>query len=138
VAPGFTTPEGIVCQDITRLTYSDESLDLIISSDVLEHVPDPAAAFRESARVLRRVGAHVFTVPPRGVTRQRATLQGGKITHLVEPEYHLDPLDRSGVLVFWDYGPDMPGQFATPGLEIRAVAGPEGRSGRVVWAARKL
>ncbi len=138
VAPGSMRPDGAVCQDVTRLTFPDESLDLIVSSDVLEHVPDAAAAFRESQRVLRSGGSHVFTVPPRAATVQRAVVEGGRITHLLQPEYHRDPLDRSGVLAYWDYGPDLPARFQTPGLEIRRVLGPEGRSGRIVWAARKL
>lgn len=139
VLPGVARSDGIVCQDITRLTFPDQSLDLIVSSDVLEHVPDASAAFAESARVLRPGGAHVFTVPPRQRTRRRALLEGGRIIHLVNPpEYHLDPLDRAGVLAYWDYGPDLPEVFRVPGLEIVPVLGPEGRSGRVVWAARKL
>ena len=139
VARGSMREDGVVCQDITALTYPDESLDLIVSSDVLEHVPDALAAFRESARVLRPGGAHVFTVPPRAATRRRALLENGRIVHLVNPpEYHRDPLDPRGVLAYWDYGPDLPANFQVPGLRILPVLGPEGRSGRIVWAARKL
>jgi SAM-dependent methyltransferase len=138
VEPGTIRADGVVCQDITRLTYADASLDLIISSDVLEHVPDAAAAFRESARVLRRGGAHVFTVPPRQRTMQRALLEQGLIRHLQPPEYHLDPLDAKGVLAYWDYGPDLPETFAASGLLFRMVAAPEGAERRVVWEARRI
>ena len=136
--PGTVRKDGVVCQDITRLTYADESLDLIVSSDVLEHVPDAAAAFRESARVLRPGGAHVFTVPSRPHTLRRALLENGQITHVLAPEYHLDPLDARGVLAFWDYGPDLPQIFATPALSFRVVAGPAGLDRRLVWEARKI
>ncbi|HWM69762.1 MAG TPA: class I SAM-dependent methyltransferase [Steroidobacteraceae bacterium] len=125
---GSRRPDGAVCQDITRLTYPDSSLDLIVSSDVLEHVPHAHLAFRETARVLRPGGAHLFTVPPRERTRNREGL---------EPEYHADPLDPAGILVYWDYGPDLPSVLPTPGLELRIVAGPEGRDRRIVWEARK-
>lgn len=138
VEPGTVREDGVVCQDITRLTFADESLDLIVSSDVLEHVPDAERAFRETARVLRPGGAHVFTVPPRVVTRRRALLENGQLRHLVEPpEYHRDPLDRSGVLTFWDYGPDLADKFPTAGLQIRALPVAHSESGRVVWEARK-
>ena len=50
IAPGTPRGDGAICQDITRLTFPDESLDLIVSSDVLEHVPDAHAAFREDAQ----------------------------------------------------------------------------------------
>jgi SAM-dependent methyltransferase len=139
VAPGSRRKDGVVCQDITALTFDDESLDVIISSDVLEHVPDAGAAFRETARVLRRGCVHLFTVPPRATTRRRAAAEGGRIVILVEPaEYHRDPLDPAGVLVYWDYGPDLPEVFSTPGLQFSVAAGPEGSSGRTVWEARKL
>ncbi len=138
IPPGTVLADGVVCEDITHLTRQDASLDLIVSSDVLEHVPDVAAAFRETARVLRRGGAHVFTVPPREITRQRARLESGRIVHLQDPEYHFDPLSSSGILTFWDFGPDFPERFAVAGLSIRAAFGPEGSSGRIVWEARKV
>lgn len=138
IAPGSVRADGAVCQDITNLTFADESLDLIVSSDVLEHVPEAAAAFRETARVLRSGGEHVFTVPPRRATMRRAALRNGEVDILVPPpEYHLDPLDRAGILVFWDYGPDLQEVFGNTGLKFQIVAGPEGTDERIVWVARK-
>jgi SAM-dependent methyltransferase len=139
VLPGTALRNGAVFQDITRLTIPDRSLDLIVSSDVLEHVPDAAAAFRESARVLRSGGAHVFTVPPRPATLCRASVENGRRTFLVNPpEYHLDPLDDSGILVYWEYGPDLATAFSIPGLAFNVVRGPEGTSRRIVWEARRI
>lgn len=40
-----------------------ESIDLVLSSWVLEHLPDPARTFREVARVLRPGGAFIFLTP---------------------------------------------------------------------------
>jgi SAM-dependent methyltransferase len=138
VALGAVRPDGAVCEDITRLTCPDASLDLIVSSDVLEHVPDADAAFRESARVLRRGGTHLFTVPTRPRTFQRARLEAdGSSHHLVSPEFHFDPLDPRGILVYWDYGPDIGDRFGSSGLEFSTVAGPDGPDDRVVWAAKK-
>jgi 2-polyprenyl-3-methyl-5-hydroxy-6-metoxy-1,4-benzoquinol methylase len=37
--------------------------DIVISQDVLEHVFDAPAVFREIARTLRPGGIHIFTVP---------------------------------------------------------------------------
>lgn len=137
IASGTVRADGAVCEDITRLSYLDGSLDLIVSSDVLEHVRDVEAAFRESARVLRPGGAHVFTVPPRTVTRLRVTEESGRLIFLLPPEYHRDPLDAAGVLTFWDFGPDMPQRFSTDSFGIRVVSGPLGKSGRMVWEARR-
>jgi SAM-dependent methyltransferase len=62
VAPGKIV-NGIRCENLERLTFADESVDLHITQDVFEHLFDPAAAFREIARTLRPGGAHVFTPP---------------------------------------------------------------------------
>ncbi len=48
------------------LPFPDESFDLILSHEVLEHVQDDAAAAREMARVLRPGGRIVLFVPNRG------------------------------------------------------------------------
>lgn len=139
VIPGTRRADGVVCEDITGLTFGDATFDIIISSDVLEHVPDPAAAFRETARVLRPGGAHIFTVPPKPATRQRAALDHGRTRILMDPpEYHWDPLDPAGVLVYWEYGPDLAHAFPTPGLQFRIAEGPEGVSGRIVWEAKRI
>jgi SAM-dependent methyltransferase len=136
-APGSIRPDGARCEDVTRLTFPDQSLDLIVSSDVLEHVPDLEAAFRETARVLRPGGSHLFTVPPRASTRRRAAVEDGRIVMYEEPEYHSDPLDPRGILAFWDLGDDLPDRFSTPALRIDPVRGPLGRDRRVVWRAEK-
>ena len=137
-AVGAMRADGSVMEDITHLTLRDASCDLIASSDVLEHVPDAAAAFRESFRVLRPGGAHVFTVPFEPETVRRAILENGKVRHLVTPpEYHADPLDPAGILAFWHFGADLQQQFAGTGLEFSLVKGPEGLRRSVVWLARK-
>jgi SAM-dependent methyltransferase len=125
-------------EDITNLTFPSESLDLIVSSDVLEHVSDAQAAFRETHRVLRRGGAHVFTVPFEPATVRRAIVEGTEVRHLVTPpEYHADPFDPNGILAFWHFGPDLQQQFGDGGLTFKIVKGPEGVRRSVVWEARK-
>jgi SAM-dependent methyltransferase len=130
--------DGAICEDITALKFENNSLDLIISSDVLEHVPRLDKAFSESARVLKPGGAHLFTVPPRGATRKRAIIENGKVVHIEPPEFHLDPLSPDGVLAFWDIGPDLAALLPTDGLDIRIVRGPVGDAARVVWIAERV
>lgn len=129
--------DGAFCEDITDLKFKDWSLDLIVSSDVLEHVPDLQKALSETARVLRPNGAHLFTVPPRGNTRKRAEILDGRLVHIEPPDFHLDPLSALGILAFWDVGPDLADVLPTKGLDIRIVRGPTDNSGRVVWLAAK-
>jgi SAM-dependent methyltransferase len=135
-APGSLGPEGAKCEDVTGLTFADGSFDLIVSSEVLEHVPDLAKALGETARVLKPGGAHLFTVPPRGHTRKRAEIIDGDVRFLEPPDYHCDPLVPEGILAFWDIGADLPEVVDPAGLDLKIVRGPSGSDGRVVWMAQ--
>lgn len=137
-AKGARSPSGAQCEDLTALTFADESFDLIVSSDVLEHIPDLEAVFRETHRVLKPGGLHLFTVPPRVGTRPRAILDARGTRHLLPPEYHRDPRNPSGILTFWDIGPDLSSVVDVGGLDVSIVY----RDGtaddrRVVWMARR-
>lgn len=45
------------------LPFADESVDLIVTQEVFEHVPDPFQAMREVHRVLRRGGSAFVQLP---------------------------------------------------------------------------
>jgi SAM-dependent methyltransferase len=61
---GTATSRGdAVNGDACNLGFADNSFDRIIASEVFEHVPDDAAAFRELTRVLRPGGIMAVTVP---------------------------------------------------------------------------
>ena len=49
--------------DATRLPLADDSVDTLISLEMLEHVPDPAAVLAELARVLKPGGTLLLSVP---------------------------------------------------------------------------
>ncbi len=134
---GCQRSDGALCEDITRLSFSDASFDLVISSEVLEHVPCLDQAFHETARVLKPGGVHLFTVPPRPKTRKRAEVVNGQVRHIQPPEYHMDPLSPLGALAFWDIGPDLPDAVHQANLEIKIARGPVGKDGRIVWAAER-
>ena len=48
---------------ITDLPYSSKSLDLVIASEVVEHLPEPERIFKEFARVLAPGGLLLVTMP---------------------------------------------------------------------------
>jgi SAM-dependent methyltransferase len=54
---------GAVQGDATRLPFGDGTFDRIVASEVLEHIPDDAAAIAELSRVLRPGGVIAATVP---------------------------------------------------------------------------
>jgi SAM-dependent methyltransferase len=135
---GASAPDGVQWQDIMALTFDDDSVDLLVSSDVLEHVPDLSRAFAESCRVLKPGGRHVFTVPPKARTVRRAELRDGKTIHHSEPEFHRDPTADGPILVYWEIGiEDAPQILDTAGMRLEIVIPPTGRDGRVVWCASK-
>ena len=95
-------------EDIQALSWADGSFDLVLTSETLEHVPDPALALRETLRVLRPGGRHVFTVPldpALEATRSRAGLpaehhgRGGGPFALVTR--------KADMVVHTDFGPDL-------------------------------
>lgn len=49
--------------DMLNLDIESESVDLVIHSDTLEHVPNPERALSECRRVLRSNGKCIFTIP---------------------------------------------------------------------------
>lgn len=49
--------------DMTKLGFADESFDLVIHSDTLEHVPNPVQGLQECKRVLTPGGSCIFTIP---------------------------------------------------------------------------
>jgi hypothetical protein len=93
--------------DVMRSGLPDEVFDLIVSNEVLEHVPDLDAALRDSARILKAGGTLLATFPFGRETSIRAVAEADGIRFLAPPEYHGNPVDpERGSLVFqipgWD------------------------------------
>lgn len=98
---------GIRHEDVMNLSYADAVFDLIVSNDVLEHIPEPELALRECFRVLKPGGAILATFPfhvAYETTVVRAKLAAGTIEHLLAPQYHGNPVSPEGSLVFQDFG----------------------------------
>ena len=92
--------DGVRHEDVQNLSFDDNSFDLVLSFDVLEHVPYIDKAFKEIFRCLAPGGRLLFTVPfsyDHEEAVVRATMdKRGRIKHLLEPEYHGNPVDHEG------------------------------------------
>jgi SAM-dependent methyltransferase len=87
--------------DMQRMSFADSSIDVIIHSDTLEHVPDSKAALKESLRVLKP-GGHLFYTVPVVIGRLTRTRHG------LPRSYHGKPdVNRDDCVVQTEYGADF-------------------------------
>lgn len=111
--------EGIMSVELSKIPFPDNSLDLIISEDVFEHVENYECALSEIYRVLKPKGEHIFTVP----------IHDGKKTESRKKKrdvFHGDPNPESGgagVLVYTDWGEDITDIVANYGFETEIIRG---------------
>ena len=88
-------PEGThsacVNGDGTGLPFADDTFDFIICSEVMEHIPDDAAAAGELARVLKPGGTLAVTVP---------TWLPEKVCWAINDEYHAPFVEGGHVRIF--------------------------------------
>jgi len=124
LAPGQRTPQGIRHEDLTRLSMPDSCLDFVVSCDVLEHIPDYSSALREIHRVLAPGGLALLTAPFAQNSASniiRAKIVSGQIEHLLEPEYHGDPVGAGGILCFYHFGWELLDDLKRAGFEDPSV-----------------
>ncbi len=110
--PRGTISGGYRSEDLEQMTFADESVDVHVSLDVMEHVFRPDRVFAEVRRTLRKGGVYLFTAPTykglvETVTRSMRN-PDGSVEFLLEPEYHGNPISEDGSLVTFHYGYDLP------------------------------
>ena len=111
----------VQCQDLMRLTYEDESFDLVLTSDIFEHVRRPFEGFREVDRVLKHGGLHIFSVPVKHPIPSETVSRvdtGGTVDIPILPEhYHGAPMGGRA-LVYTDFGEDMTEIMSKDGIVL--------------------
>lgn len=87
--------------DMLDLKIESESIDLVIHSDTLEHIPYPERALSECRRVLRNSGKCIFTAPI--ITDRMSRSRNG-----LPPSYHgKSDINASDQLVYTEFGADI-------------------------------
>lgn len=105
--------------DAQRLPFADDSFDLIVCVEVLEHLPNPEAGLRELARV--GSGHLLLSVPREPIFRSCNLLTGRYVSDLGNTPGHLNHWSAREFL-----------QFVSKVAEVRAVSTPFPWT--VVWA----
>ena len=101
---------NVRCENLESLSFDDNSIDLHITQDVLEHVFHPSKSFREIARTLKPGGMHIFTAPivnKNNPSKLRARIENNEIVHLAPAQYHGNPIGDGRALVTVDWGFDI-------------------------------
>ena len=104
---------GFLNENLEKLTFTDNSFDLFICLDVLEHVNYPERVFQELYRTIKQGGTILFTVPTYKdllESKRRALYNDDSTVDFLgfEPEYHGNPVNANGSLVTFHYGYDLP------------------------------
>ena len=102
---------GFGNENLEDMTFSDNTFDVIVAVDVVEHVFHPDRMVKEMLRVVKPGGIALFTTVPNYSLEQcrpRATVDEntGRITELSPPIYHGNPI-ADGALMTWDFGRDF-------------------------------
>lgn len=118
--------DGVLHVDMQQTHFEDGTLDFVLSSDVLEHLPHPDRALREIFRILRPGGYHIFTVPFYGhrfLNEKRVeTDENGVETFLLPPLYHGDPVRaEGGALVYNIFAPELLCEIEAIGFDTRLL-----------------
>ncbi|MEO8887658.1 MAG: class I SAM-dependent methyltransferase, partial [Mucilaginibacter sp.] len=118
----------VLHQDMTKLTYNDNSFDLCLSFEDLEHIPDYKSVIKELHRVTKPGGNVLLSTPfimENDKTIVRATInKNGEVTHLLVPEYHGDPVLPLGILCYYHFGWSLLDDFRDAGFSsVKVVTG---------------
>ena len=107
-----TYPEGTRNIDITDIDMEDNSLDAIVCSHVLEHIPDDLQAMRELCRVLKPGGWAILQVPLDA--SRDVTYEDFSITDPKEREKAFGQYDHVRV-----YGNDYEDRLRKAGFQVK-------------------
>jgi len=86
---------GVMVADATRLPFKDSSFDLVIASEILEHLNNPVSAIEEIKRVSRR--NVVVTVPNEPFFRMANFFRGKNMVRFGDPQDHIHHFNKDSL-----------------------------------------
>jgi SAM-dependent methyltransferase len=118
VPPGAQLKTEVV--NVLEMPFDDGSFDVVIASEILEHIPDDLRAMDEITRVLKPGGLAAVTVPRRGPEA---------ICWLLSEDYHNTP----GGHVRIYSGDELVGRLRGAGLRMRSTGHAHGLHSPYWW-----
>lgn len=118
---GVETEPGVYNIDLQQVSFPSNRFDIIVTSDVMEHVRDDRRAHAEIFRCLRPGGVYLFTVPyaqNHARTRRLVDTRSAEDVFLEPPHYHGDPISGK-ILAYRIYGRDLIEHLQKAGFEAR-------------------
>jgi len=106
---GIEIEPGYFNIDLQRIDFPSESFDVVLTSDVMEHVRNCEAAHAQIHRVLKPDGVYIFNVPFAEDSDQDIQLvdtSTDQDVFLCAPHYHGDPL-TGGILAYRIFGREL-------------------------------
>ena len=120
---GATLADGSLNVNLVQMPLADASFDVIMTSDVMEHVESDGLAHREILRCLAPGGTYVFTIPfdPTMVATRRLTVPAGRgnARFFLERHSHGDPHSSGGILAHRIYGQQLLADLDAMGYQTR-------------------
>jgi SAM-dependent methyltransferase len=118
---GVEAEQGVYNIDLQQVSFPSNRFDVILTSDVMEHVRDDRCAHEEIFRCLRPGGVYLFTVPyaeDRARTLRLVDTSSAEDVFLEPPHYHGDPISGK-ILAYRIYGRDLIERLEEVGFEAR-------------------
>lgn len=106
--------------NLENIDFVDKDFDIVLTSDVMEHVRNSDAAHTEINRILKSGGVYIFNVPYDEDSERDILLvdtSTNEDKYLCSPQYHGDPL-TGGILAYRVFGRDLIDKLSNFGFEV--------------------
>jgi SAM-dependent methyltransferase len=119
---GEVIADGSVNVNLESIPFPVANFDVILTSDVMEHVANDARAHQEIFRCLAPNGTYLFTVPydPCIVGHRQLTQRTGQALRyfILEKHIHGDPHSGSGIIAHRIYGRQLLDDLSALGFDV--------------------
>jgi hypothetical protein len=100
--------DGVMHQNIENLSFKNNQFDIIVCSEVLEHVSNYLKSLKQFLRCLNYGGSCYMTFPfiidlKKNIIRAYKN-DYGELVHLLPAEYHGDTIRSKGILCYRHFG----------------------------------